>query len=175
MLRSVSLLDLDDEGTVDPALPMPAANAEPAPAPMKFAAKVTRTVVATPCVQPSRVLEDIETEGVGAVSTEARKDAAGAAEALMGDDTREEGHLRFNELGGILLPHLLNFQGPDIDPYLPWIREVEVAEMIAELSHEIEFGSTKVPLPSEGTSSAVEKRHLEKEFFDVEGTSPPLL
>ena len=41
--------------------------------------------------------------------------------------------------------------------------------MIAELSHEIEFGSTKVPLPLEGTSSAVEKRQLEKELFDVEG------
>jgi len=40
--------------------------------------------------------------------------------------------------------------------------------MIAELSHEIEFGPTKVPLPSEGTS-AVEKRQFEKELFDVEG------
>ena len=41
--------------------------------------------------------------------------------------------------------------------------------MIAELSHEIEFGPTKVPLPSQGTSLAVEKRQLEKELFDVEG------
>ena len=88
----------------------------------------------------------------------------------MGEDSRKNGQHRFNELGGILLPRPLNFQGPDIDPYLPWIREVEVAEMIAELSHEIEFGPTKVPLPSEGTSSAIEKHHLEKEFFDVEGT-----
>ena len=87
----------------------------------------------------------------------------------MGKDTSEDGQHRFNELGRILLPRPLNFQGPDIDPYLPWIREVEVAEMIAELSHEIEFGPTKVPLPSEGTSSAVKNRQLEKELFDVEG------
>jgi len=116
--------------------------------PVKDVTKVTSTIVAAPSVQPSRVLEGIETEGAGAVDAEARRDTGGAAEALMGDDTRDEGHLRFNELGGILLPRPLNFQGPDIDPYLPRIREVEVAEMIAELSHEIEFGPTKVPLPS---------------------------
>ena len=59
-------------------------------------------------------------------------------------------HLRilFVTLGGILLPHPLDFQGPDIDPYLPWVREVDVATMMAMLSHEIEFGSVGVPLPS---------------------------
>ena len=88
----------------------------------------------------------------------------------MGKDTSEDGQHRFNELGRILLPRPLNFQGPDIDPYLPWIREVDVATMIAELSHEIEFGPAEVPLPSQGTSSAVGKRQLEKELFDVEGT-----
>ena len=87
----------------------------------------------------------------------------------MGEDSRENGQHRFNELGGILLPRPLNFQGPDIDPYLPWIREVDVATMMAELSHEIEFGHAKVPPPSQGTSSAVGKHQLEKELFDVEG------
>jgi hypothetical protein len=114
-------------------------------------------------------LEGVETEGAGRIVTEAPKDPVGAAAALMGEDTREDGLHRFNELGGILLPRPLNFQGPDVDPYLPWICEVDVATMIAELSHEIEFGPTKVPLPSQGTSSAVEKRQLEKELFDVEG------
>ncbi|XP_039805127.1 uncharacterized protein LOC120669437 [Panicum virgatum] len=134
-LRSVSLLDLDDEGTaINPVSSMPAANVEPTPAPAKDAAKATGMVAATPSAQPSGALEGVETEGAGRIVTEAPKDP-----------------------------------GPDVDPYLPWICEVDVATMIAELSHEIEFGPTKVPLPSQGTSSAVEKRQLEKELFDVEG------
>ena len=164
-LRSVSLLDLDDEGTtIDPVLPTP-----PTLASVKNVAKATSTDVATPSIQPLRALGIVDNEGAGAIGTEAREDSVKAVEVLMGDDAREGGHERFNELGGILLPRPLNFQGLDIDPYLPWIREVEVAEMIAELSHEIEFGATKVPLPSEGTSSAVKNRQLEKELFDVEG------
>ena len=69
----------------------------------------------------------------------------------------------------ILLPHPLSFQGPDIDPYLPWICEVEVAEMMAELSREIDSIPTTVVVPSRGTSLSAEGRDLEKEFFDVEG------
>ena len=87
----------------------------------------------------------------------------------MGGDSRDEGQYFFNDLGGILLPRPINFQGPDIDPYLPWVREVDVATMMAELSHEIEVGSAKVPVPSRGTSSAMEEQRLEEEFFDVKG------
>ena len=72
------MLDLDDEGAVvDPILPSPVANAEPAPVLVKDVTKVASTVVATPTVQPSRVLEGIETEGAGAVGAEARRDAGG--------------------------------------------------------------------------------------------------
>ena len=39
----------------------------------------------------------------------------------MGDDARDDGQNRFDELGGVLLPRPLDFQGPDIDPYLPWV------------------------------------------------------
>ena len=165
-LRSVSLLDLDDEGTtIDPVLPTP-----PTLASVRNVAKATSTDVATPSIQPLRALGIVDNEGTGAIGTEAREDSVKAAEVLMGDDAREGGHERFNELGGILLPCSLNFQGPDIDHYLPWIHEVDVATMMAELSHEIEFGPMRVPLPSQGTSSAVEKCQLEKELFDVEGT-----
>ena len=73
----------------------------------------------------------------------------------MGDDSRDDGQYRFNDLGGVLLPRPINFQGLDIDPYLSWVREVDVATMMATLSHEIEFGSAGVPLPSQ-TASAVE-------------------
>ena len=86
----------------------------------------------------------------------------------MGDDARDDSQHRFNELGGILLPRPLDFQGPDIYPYLPWVREVDVATMMAELSHEIEVGSAKVPMPTQGASSGVDQQ-LEKELFDIEG------
>ena len=86
----------------------------------------------------------------------------------MGDDARDDSQHRFNELGGILLPRPLDFQGPDIYPYLPWVREVDVATMMAELSHEIEVGSAKVPMPAQGASSGVDQQ-LEKELFDIEG------
>ena len=39
----------------------------------------------------------------------------------MGDDARDDGQNHFDELGGVLLPRPLDFQGPDIDPYLPWV------------------------------------------------------
>ena len=89
----------------------------------------------------------------------------------MGEDAQGDEQDRFDELGGILLPRPIKFQGPDIDPYLPWVREVDVATMMVTLSHEIEFGSAGVPLPSRGTSSAVEGQQLEKEFFDIKGIS----
>ena len=57
----------------------------------------------------------------------------------------------------------------DIDPYLPWVREVDVATMMAELSHEIEVGAAKVPPPLGSGSLHFEECQLEKEFFDVEG------
>ena len=48
------------------------------------------------------------------------------------------------------------------------MREVDVATMMAELSHEIEVGAAKVPPPSGSGSSHAEERQLEKEFFGVE-------
>ena len=47
--------------------------------------------------------------------------------------------------------------------------EVDVATMMAELSHEIEVGAAKVPPPLVGASSNAEEQHLEKEFFDIKG------
>ena len=77
-LRSVSLLDFDHEGaTIDPVLPAPAPTAEPTSAPAKHAAKTASTVVATPSVQTSDVLKSAETEGAGAIITEAHKDPVG--------------------------------------------------------------------------------------------------
>ena len=169
-LRSVSLLDLDDDGaTIDPVLPTPTAAAQPSPALAKDVVEVASTVIATPSVQPSGVLESAVNEGACAIATEARKDPVGAEETLMGEDARDDGQYRFNKLGGVLLSRPLDFQGPDIDPYLPWVCEVDVATMMAELSHEIEVGSAKVPVPSRGTSSSVEEQRLEGEFFDVKG------
>ena len=92
----------------------------------------------------------------------------------MLEDSRDEGQFSFNDLGGILLPRHVNFQGPDIDPYLPWVREVDVATMMATLSHEIELGSVEVSLPSQ-TASVEDGQPLEKEYFDVEGNSPVLM
>ena len=83
-----------------------------------------------------------------ATATETHEGFARAEAELMGDDSRDEGQYCFKDLGGILLPRPVNFQGPDIDPYLPWVCEVDVDTMMATLNHEIEFGSTEVPLPS---------------------------
>ena len=94
------------------------------------------------------MLESIEGEKTKTVATAVREDSVRAVEALMGDNTRDDGQHCFKELGGVLLPRSLDFQGPDIDPYLPWVREVDVATMMAELSHEIEVSATKVPPPS---------------------------
>ena len=119
-LQSVSLLDLEDEGTtIDPVLPTPTTG--PTPAPAKVAAKVASTVIVTSSVQPSGVSEGAVNEDAGAATTAAREDPVRAEEVLMGEDVRDDGQHRFNELGGILLPRPLDFQGPDIDPYLPWV------------------------------------------------------
>ena len=119
-LRRVSLLDLEDEATaIDPVLPTPAAAAKPALAPANDAAKVASTVIATLSVQPSGVLGSAANEDAGVIAAEAFKDPVEAEEVLMGEDTREDGQHRFNELDGILMPRPLNFQGPDVDPYLP--------------------------------------------------------
>ena len=34
---------------------------------------------------------------------------------LLGEDVRDGDYEHFNELGGVLLPRPVNFQGPDID------------------------------------------------------------
>ena len=86
----------------------------------------------------------------------------------MGEEARDGEFERFEELGGKLLPCPLNFQGPDIDPYLR-VREVDVATMMATLSKEIGLDAPKAILPSgAGTSSRAEASQLEKENFDTE-------
>ena len=72
----------------------------------------------TPSVQPSGVSEGAVNEDAGAATTAAREDPVRAEEVLMGEDVRDDGQHRFNELGGILLPRPLDFHGLDIDPYL---------------------------------------------------------
>jgi len=171
-LRSVSLLDLEKEGTtIDPDVPISAADARPTPAPAKVVAKVADAPGATLSAQPSKVPEDSAGKRADVVVAETREGSARAEAALMGEDAQGDGQYRFDELGGILLRCPINFQGPDIDPYLPWVREVDVATMMATLSHEIEFGSAGVPLLSQGTSLAVKGQQLEKEFFDIKGIS----
>ena len=116
-LRSVSLLDLEDEGaTIDPVLPTPAATVGPSPAPVEVVTKVASLAVATSIVQPSEILEGVVSEDAGAVATAACKDRMGAEAVLMGDDTRDDGQHRFDELGRVILPRPIDFQGPDIDP-----------------------------------------------------------
>jgi hypothetical protein len=177
-LRSVSLLDFDEEGAnIDPIVPVGAAGTGPNPVPSKVDARVAVVPAKTSSAQHS------EAPGGSGEKTDAAADVAAAAAAaaaetregfaraeagLMGDDSCDEGQYCFNDLGAILLPRPVNFQGPDIDPYLPWVCEVDVATMMATLNHEIEFGSTEVPLPSQ-TASAVEGQQMEKEVFDVEG------
>ena len=83
--------------------------------------KVVNASVATSIVQPSKVVEGAGSEKTGAVATAAHKDSVRAAEVLMGDGARDDGQHHFDELGAVLLPRPLDFQGPDIDPYLPWV------------------------------------------------------
>ena len=87
---------------------------------------------------------------------------------LLGEDARDGDYEHFSELDGVLLPRPINFQGPDIDPYLR-VREVDVATMMATLSKEIGLDAPKAILPSgAGTSSRAEASQLEKENFDTE-------
>jgi len=154
-LRSVSLLDFDDEGaTIDPIVPVGVAGAGSDPVPSKVAANVDDVPAAFLSVQPSRVPESSgkKTDGAAAKTHEG---FARVEETLIGEDAQEDPQFRFNDLGGIFLHRPIYFQGPDIDPYLSWVREVDVATMMATLSHEIEFGSAGVPLPSQ-TASAME-------------------
>jgi len=144
----------------------------PNPVPSKVDARVAVVPAATSSAQPSEAPGDSgeKTDAAADIAAETHEGFARAEAGLMGDDSRDEGQYCFNDLGGILLPRPINFHGPDIDPYLPWVREVDVATMMATLNHEIEFGSAEVPLPSQ-TASVEEGQQLEKELFDVEGNS----
>ena len=94
-LRSVSLLDLEDEGTIiDPVLPTPTTG--PTPAPAKVAVKVASTVIVTPSIHPSGVSEGAVNEDAGATATAAREDPVRAEEVLMGEDVCDDGQHRFN-------------------------------------------------------------------------------
>jgi hypothetical protein len=115
--------------------------------PSKVDARVAVVPAATSSAQPSEAPGG-SGEKTDAAAAETHEGFARAEAGLKGDYSRDEGQYCFNDLGGILLPRPVNFQGPDIDPYLPWVREVDVATMMAMLSHEIEFGSVGVPLPS---------------------------
>jgi hypothetical protein len=159
-LTSVSLLDFDDEGaTIDPIVPVGATGTGPTPVPAKVAAAPAATADARALEASDKsgkktdAAADVAAADAAAAATaKTREGSARAAAALMDDDSREEGQFSFNDLGGILLPRPVNFQGPDIDPYLPWVHEVDVATMMATLNHEIKFGSAEVPLPSQTAS-----------------------
>ena len=90
------------------------------------------------------------------------------------DTTRAASHLiepkdRFSELGIPLISRRLAFQGPDIDPYLRYAIQVDVASMVKELGEMLRLD------PSEaGTSSQVSSRTQpalpeDVESFDVDG------
>jgi hypothetical protein len=97
--RSISLLDLEDEGaTIDPIMIVTTAGSTPELA--KVVAKITSAASAASSIQPSKVLECVEGEKTKAVTAAVREDSVGAAEALMGDDTRDDGQHRFEELDG---------------------------------------------------------------------------
>ena len=90
------------------------------------------------------------------------------AEIPTSEDAKMDDFERFAELGGVLLPRPVNFQGPDIDPYLPWVREVDVATMIATLSAEIGLSAPGAILPSgAGTSSGGGAAQLEAESIYI--------
>ena len=153
-LRSVSLLDFDEVGAnIDPIVPVGAAGTVLNPVPSKVDVRVAVVPAATSSAQPSEAPGG-SGKKTDAAATETHEGFVRAEAGLMGDDSRDEGQYCFKDLGGILLPRPVNFQGPDIDPYLPWVCEVDVATMMAELSHEIEVGSAKAPVPLRGTSSA---------------------
>ena len=91
------------------------------------------------------------------------QEAAGAASHLI------EARDRFSELGIPLISRRLAFQGPDIDPYLRYAIQVDVASMVKELGEMLRLD------PSEaGTSSQVSSRTQpalpeDVESFDVDG------
>jgi len=109
-LRSVSLLDLEDEGaTIDPEVPKIVATAKQRFAPAKVVAKVTSVVGAAPVIEHSKVLESADGEKTEAVATVHQEGRVDAAMILMGDESRDGGQLHFEELGGIILPRSLDF------------------------------------------------------------------
>ena len=61
---------------------------------------------------------------------------------LLGEDARDGDYEHFSELDGVLLPRPINFQGPDIDPYLRCALEVDTANMMIELGGVIGKGTS---------------------------------
>ena len=86
-----------------------------------------------------------------------------------------DGHLieakdRFSELGTFSISRRLAFQGPDIDPYLRYPLQVDVASVMKELGDLLELE------PSEDEAAGVASRDQlalpgDVENFDAEGTA----
>ena len=89
------------------------------------------------------------------------------------ETARVEGHLiaakdKFSELGTPLTSRRLAFQGPDIDPYLRYALQVDVANVMKELRELLGLEPLEI-----GTSQVVSKSQPalpeDVESFDAEG------
>jgi hypothetical protein len=74
----------------------------------------------------------------------------------------------FTELGEVLVTHHLAFQGPDIDPYLRYALEVDVANLMTELGGMLGGPGTEGSAEA-GTSAQVRGFSEELEYFDDDG------
>ena len=86
------------------------------------------------------------------------------------DDHLVEAKDRFFELGTFSISRRLAFQGPDIDPYLQYPLQVDVASVMKELGDLLELE------PSEDEAAGVASRNQpalpgDVKNFDVEGTA----
>ena len=97
-----------------------------------------------------------------AIDNEKAQEAKGTSSHLIG--ARD----RFSELGTPSISRRLAFQGPDIDPYLRYALQVDVANVMKELGELLGLEP-----PEAGTSQVASKIHPalpeDVESFDVEG------
>ena len=76
---------------------------------------------------------------------------------------------RFSELGIPLISRRLAFQGSDIDPYLRYAIQVDVATMVKELGELLGLESSKAGISSQAASKTKPALPEDVESFDVEG------
>ena len=76
---------------------------------------------------------------------------------------------RFSELGTPLISRCLAFQGPDIDPYLRYAIEVDVANMVQGLEKLLDLDSSGAGTSSQAAVGAQPALPEYVENFDAEG------